>query len=33
MIITGIITAIGGNSRSWISASGRFSPDPKRDSP
>ena len=33
MIMTGIITAIGGNSRSWISASGRFWPEPKRDRP
>jgi hypothetical protein len=33
MIMTGIITAIGGNRRSWISASGRFCPEPKRDRP
>ena len=29
--MTGIITAIGGNSLSWIRARGRFWPEPKRD--
>ena len=33
MIITGIITAIGGKIRSWISASGRLPPAPNRDRP
>ena len=33
MIMIGIITAIGGKSLSWMSASGRFCPEPKRETP